>query len=256
MASTGRLADDCSGIDEALGVRGDISFAIHGQLAPVIEILLPPGQSLLADFRSLLSFGETIRTEGSVAGDGTGQRLANAADAEFAQRVILASGEPCTIGAHDLRRYGGRLLVPQPALIAAGPGVSLGLYARFKSLKSPARPNGLELLLAEGSGWLFARSRGDVREMTLAPGQVICARVLAISTLTATVDIDLLDGSESVDAEGLTLPVHIARLRGPGRIWLQSIPFDDDGPAAVPKPSLIEPPATLEEGRPAERQSG
>jgi uncharacterized protein (AIM24 family) len=256
MASTGRLADDCSGIDEALGVRGDISFSIHGQLAPVIEILLPPGQSLLADFRSLLSFGETIRTEGSAAGDGTGQRLANAADAGLAQRVILASGEPCTIGAHDLRRYGGRLLVPQPALIAAGPGVSLGLYARFKSLKSAARPNGLELLLAEGSGWLFARSRGDVREITLAPGEVICARVLAISALTATVDIDLLDGSESVDAEGLTLPVHIARLRGPGRVWLQSIPFDDDGPAAVPKPSLIEPPASLEEGRPAERQSG
>ena len=51
---------------------------------------------------------------------------------------------------------------------------------------------------------------------------MICARVLAISALTATVDIDLLDGSESVDAEGLTLPVHIARLRGPGRIWLQS----------------------------------
>ena len=40
-----------------------------------------------------------------------------------------------------------------------------------KSLKSPARPNGLELLLAEGSGWLFARSRGDVREMTLAPAR-------------------------------------------------------------------------------------
>ena len=63
MASTGPLAGDCSGIDEALGARGDLAFAIHGQLAPVIEILLPPGHSLLADFRSLLSFGETIRTE-------------------------------------------------------------------------------------------------------------------------------------------------------------------------------------------------
>jgi uncharacterized protein (AIM24 family) len=255
MASTGPLAGDRSGIDESLVTRGDISFAIHGQLAPVIEILLPPGQSLLADFRSLLSFGETIRTEGGAARDGTGQRLANA-DGGPAQRVLLASGEPCTIGAYDLRHYGGKLLVAQPAMIAAGPGVSLGLYTRFKSLKSSARPRGLELLLAEGSGWLFARSRGDVREIRLAPAQVLCARVLAISALTATVDIDLLDGSESVDAEGFTLPVHIARLRGPGRVWLQSIPFDDDGPAAVPQPPLFDAGTTLEVARSAERQSG
>jgi uncharacterized protein (AIM24 family) len=255
MASTGPLAGGCSGIDEALAARGDLSFAIHGQLAPVIEILLPPGQSLLADFRSLLSFGETIRTEGGAVRDSTGQRLANA-DGGLAQRVILASGEPCTIGAYDLRHYGGKLLVAQPAMIAAGPGVSLGLYTRFKSLKSPSRPRGLELLLAEGSGWLFARSRGDVSEIRLAPGQVICVRVLAISALTATVDIDLMDGSESIDAEGLTLPVHIARLRGPGRVWLQSIPFDDDAPAALPKPPPVELSATLEEARPAGRQSG
>lgn len=256
MASTGPLTGDYSGIDQALaGARGDLFFAIHGQLAPVIEILLPPGQSLLADFRSLLSFGETIRTEGPAGQDSTGQRLANP-EGGAAQRVILASGEPCSVGAYDLRRYGGKLLVPQPAMIAAGPGVSLGLYTRFRSLKSPARPQGLELLLAEGSGWLFTRSRGDMREIPLAPGQVVCVRVLAISALTATVDIDLLDGSESIDADGLTLPVHIARLRGPGRVWLQSIPFDDDGPAPVPKPSLIELPATLETVRPAGRQSG
>ena len=101
MASTGPLAGDISGIDQAMGARGDFAFAIRGQLAPVIEILLPPGQSLLADFRSLLSFGETIRTEG-VAPESTGQRLANA-DSGIAQRVLLASGEPCTIGAYDLR---------------------------------------------------------------------------------------------------------------------------------------------------------
>ena len=199
--------------------------------------------------------GETIRTEGSVAPETTGQRLANA-DSGIAQRVLLASGEPCTIGAYDLRHYGGRLLVPQPAMIAAGPGVSLGLYARFKSLRSPARPRGLELLLAEGSGWLFARARGDVQEILLTPGQVVCARALAISALTATVDFDLMDGSESVDSEGLPLPVHIARLRGPGRVWLQSIPFDDDGPAALPRPPLFEATASLELPRPAERQSG
>ena len=256
MASTGPLTGDYSGIDQALaGARGDLFFAIHGQLAPVIEILLPPGQSLLADFRSLLSFGETIRTEGPAGQDSTGQRLANP-DGGAAQRVILASGEPCSVGAYDLRRYGGKLLVPQPAMIAAGPGVSLGLYARFKSLRSPARPRGLELLLAEGSGWLFARARGDVQEILLAPGKVVCARALAISALTATVDIDLMDGSESVDSEGLTLPVHIARLRGPGRVWLQSIPFDDDGPAALPRPSLLEATASLDLPRPAERQSG
>ena len=104
MASTGPLTGDYSGIDQALaGARGDLFFAIHGQLAPVIEILLPPGQSLLADFRSLLSFGETIRTEGPAGQDSTGQRLANP-DGGAAQRVILASGEPCSVGAYDLRR--------------------------------------------------------------------------------------------------------------------------------------------------------
>ena len=86
------MAGDCSGIDEAVGARGDLAFAIHGQLAPVIEILLPPGQSLLADFRSL-SFGETIRTEGSVAPESTGQRLANA-DSGIAQRVLPPPASP------------------------------------------------------------------------------------------------------------------------------------------------------------------
>ena len=55
MASTGPLAGDISGIDEAMGARGDLAFAIHGQLAPVIEILLPPGQSLLDTARLLMA---------------------------------------------------------------------------------------------------------------------------------------------------------------------------------------------------------
>ena len=198
MVTSGPLPGAC--YDTFPRVQEDaFAFEIRGQVAPVLEIFLPPGKSLTADPRSLLSVSDA----------GTG----------VARKVLITSGEPCTIGAYDLRRFGGRLLVPRQAVLAAGPNVTLAAYAQFRSLRSADRPRGLELLLAEGPGWLFARARGDVQPLSLIPGEIICARALGLSALTATVDVDLIDQSELV------------RLRGPGRVWLQSIPFESDGPA-------------------------
>jgi uncharacterized protein (AIM24 family) len=77
----------------------------------------------------------------------------------------------------------------------------------------------------EGDGWVFMHVGGAVKEINLAPGEVLHVDTGCLAAMTSTVDFDIMQagGIKTMlfGGEGL----FFAKITGPGKVWLQSLPF-------------------------------
>ena len=77
----------------------------------------------------------------------------------------------------------------------------------------------------EGDGLAFAHSGGYVIERTLQPGETIKLDTGCLVAMTSSVhyNIEMVKGVKTAlfGGEGL----FFATLRGPGKVWVQSLPF-------------------------------
>src|SRR5205807_805756 len=77
----------------------------------------------------------------------------------------------------------------------------------------------------DGDGWAFVHAGGMLIERTLAPGEVLRVDTGCLVALQPAIDYDIeyvgRIKSALFGGEGL----FFATLRGPGRIWLQSLPL-------------------------------
>ena len=77
----------------------------------------------------------------------------------------------------------------------------------------------------DGDGWVFAQMGGTLIERTLAPGEQLHVDTGCIAAFQPSVGFDLegVGGVKSAlfGGEGL----FFARLTGPGKVWIQSLPF-------------------------------
>lgn len=77
----------------------------------------------------------------------------------------------------------------------------------------------------EGDGWVFVHAGGTILEKQLAPGEVLRVDTGCIVAFQPTIDFDIqfVGGIKTAlfGGEGL----FFATLRGPGHVWLQSLPF-------------------------------
>ena len=76
-----------------------------------------------------------------------------------------------------------------------------------------------------GDGWVFIHAGGTLLTRDLQPGEVLRVDTGCVVGFQRTVDFDIqfVGGIKSAvfGGEGL----FFATLRGPGRVWLQSLPF-------------------------------
>jgi hypothetical protein len=77
----------------------------------------------------------------------------------------------------------------------------------------------------EGDGWVFVQMGGTMVERELKAGEELHVDTGCLAAYTPSVDFDLImaGGVKSAlfGGEGL----FFARLRGPGKVWIQSLPF-------------------------------
>ena len=77
----------------------------------------------------------------------------------------------------------------------------------------------------QGDGWAFCHAGGTVVERTLEPGETLRVDTGCVVAYQPTVDFDIKFVGKIKSAlfggEGL----FFATLRGPGRVWLQSLPL-------------------------------
>ncbi|MGI9463760.1 MAG: AIM24 family protein, partial [Aestuariivirgaceae bacterium] len=172
---------------------------------------LEAGEEIVCELSAVMQFDEKIEIHSLSGGPRRMKRLVNS-NATATANVAVMAGCAGRAGVFDLGQHRGRLLCPQDALMAAGPGVAVTVYSRYRSIGA----NGFDLLLLEGRGWAFLHACGNVKDLTLGPGKQAQINVAALAAMSATVDF------EPMRLKVRDVQANFAVLTGPGRVWLQS----------------------------------
>jgi uncharacterized protein (TIGR00266 family) len=229
------------------GVADDIDFEVKGEELQFVEIELDPGESAVAEAGAMVWKDATVGMTtvfGDGSGDqgggfmgkllGAGKRLVTGEslfttvfthNGSGKARVAFAAPVPGAILPLKLSDVGGCLICQKDAFLAAAKGVSIGIEFQRKMLTGLFGGEGFIMQKLEGDGWVFVQMGGTVVERTLAPGEELHVDTGCLAAYTPSVDFDLIaaGGVRSMvfGGEGM----FFVRLRGPGKVWIQSLPF-------------------------------
>ena len=228
-------------------VADDIDFEIKGQELQFLEIELDSGESAVAEAGSFVwkdaSVGMTT-VFGDGSGDagggfmgkllGAGKRLVTGEslfttvfthNGSGKARVAFASPTPGAILPINLGDVGGTLICQKDSFLAAARGVSIGIQFQRRIMTGLFGGEGFIMQRLDGDGWVFVQMGGTLVERELKPGEELHVDTGCLAAYTPSIDFDLVTagGVRSVlfGGEGL----FFARLRGPGKVWIQSLPF-------------------------------
>ena len=230
------------------GVADDIDFEIKGQELQFVEIELDPGESAVAEAGAMVWKDAAIEMT-TVFGDGSqasggggfmdklvgaGKRLVTGESlfttvfthrGHGKARVAFASPTPGAILPIRLADLGGTLICQKDAFLAAAKGVSIGIHFQQKIMTGLFGGEGFIMQRLDGDGWVFVQMGGTVVSRDLQPGEELHVDTGCLAAMTPSIDFDLVRAgsvkSMIFGGEG----VFFARLRGPGRVWIQSLPF-------------------------------
>ncbi len=243
---TSQIADASAGFGNSDYTDG-IDYKIYGVETQFVEIELDPDESAVAEAGAMMykTAGvemETIFGDGANHGNesfmdkllGAGKRLLTNESlftTVFTQqnqgkgRVAFAAPYPGTILALNLADYEGKLICQKDSFLAAAKGVQIGIHFQRKILTGLFGGEGFIMQKLEGDGWVFIHMGGTLRKIELAAGETLHVDTGCLGALTQTVDYDIQQagGVKTMlfGGEG----VFFATLKGPGTVWLQSLPF-------------------------------
>ena len=228
------------------GVADDIDFEIKGQELQFLEIELDPGESAVAEAGAMVwkdapvqmstVFGDGRGNEGGFMGKllGAGKRLVTGESlfttvfthtGSGKARVAFSAPVPGAILPIKLSDVGGGLICQKDSFLAAARGVEIGIHFQRRILTGLFGGEGFIMQRLTGDGWVFVQMGGTIVERQLKPGEELHVDTGCIAAMTPDVDFDIqtVGGVRSMlfGGEGL----FFARLRGPGKVWIQSLPF-------------------------------
>jgi uncharacterized protein (TIGR00266 family) len=229
------------------GIADDIDFEIKGQELQFVEIELDPGESAVAEAGALVWKDAAVGMT-TVFGDGSGQQGGGFMGALLGAgkrlvtgeslfttvfthtgsgkaRVAFAAPTPGNILPLNLGQLGGSLICQKDSFLAAARGVSIGIHFQKRVMTGLFGGEGFIMQKLDGDGWVFVQMGGALVERELKAGEELHVDTGCLAAYTPGVDFDLVmaGGVRSVlfGGEGL----FFARLRGPGKVWIQSLPF-------------------------------
>jgi len=224
----------------------EIDFKILGSEMQFVEVELDPGESAVAEAGSMMYmtpgiqmetlFGDGSQQRSGVMGAllGAGKRLITGESLFMTvftnqgsgkQQVSFAAPYPGKILAMDLKQLGGTLICQKDSFLCAAKGVSIGIAFQRKIGVGLFGGEGFIMQKLEGDGLTFCHAGGTVHPVDLAAGQTLRVDTGCLVALQPTVAYDIQYVGKIKTAlfggEGL----FYAALTGPGRVWLQSLPF-------------------------------
>lgn len=141
------------------------------------------------------------------------------------QQVTFAAPYPGKIIPLDLTMYQGKIICQKDAFLCAARGVSIGIEFQKRLGTGLFGGEGFIMQKLEGDGWAFVHSCGTIIERELNPGEILRIDTGCIEAFTQNVDYDIqfVGGIKNTlfGGEG----VFFAQLTGPGKVWIQSLPF-------------------------------
>lgn len=223
----------------------EIDYRIFGEEMQYVEIELDPNETAVAEPGAFMMMDDGIQMQ-TIFGDGSqqqggllsklfsaGKRMlvgeslfmtAFTNTSHNKKHVSFASPYPGKIIMIDLLRLGGKVICQKDAFLCAAKGVSIGIEFQRKLGTGLFGGEGFIMEKLEGDGLAFLHASGYVLEKELQPGELLKVDTGCIVGFTHTVDYDIqfVGGIKNTlfGGEGL----FFATLRGPGRVWIQSLP--------------------------------
>jgi uncharacterized protein (TIGR00266 family) len=225
----------------------EVDYHIYGDDMQFVEVELDPSEATVAEAGSMMYMDDGIEME-TIFGDGSAQQRSGLMGALMGAGKRLLTGEslfmtvfqnrgqgkkrvafgapyPGKIIALHLAELGGELIAQKDSFLAAAKGVSIGIAFQKKLGVGLFGGEGFIMQRLQGDGWAFVHAGGTLHERNLSPGELIRVDTGCIVAYQPTVsyDVQMVRGIKSAffGGEGL----FFATLRGPGRVWLQSLPF-------------------------------
>lgn len=229
-------------------IAHEIDYQIFGSEMQFVEIELDPQESAVAEAGAMMYMTDGITME-TVFGDGSnasasgglldkmlgaGKRLITGEslfttvftfNGQGKGKVAFASPYPGKIIPLDLRNYNGKIICQKDAFLCAAKGVAIGIEFQKKIGTALFGGEGFIMQNLIGDGLTFVHAGGTIVEKELQAGETLRVDTGCLVALTQTVryDIEFVGGVKSAlfGGEGF----FFATLRGPGHVWLQSLPF-------------------------------
>lgn len=220
-----------------------LDYEILGSSAQSVEIILDPGETVIAEAGAMNYMTEGVRFDTRM-GDGsssgllgklwsagkrmlTGESLfmthfSNAGKGQA--RVAFAAPYPGTVVPIELARIGGTLICQKDAFLCAAHGTRVGISFAKRIGAGFFGGEGFILQKLEGDGLAFVHAGGTVirKELNNEALRLDTGCLVAFSD-GIDYDIGLAGGLKSMlfGGEGILLTT----LKGTGSVWIQSLPF-------------------------------
>src|SRR6478735_2374954 len=225
----------------------EIDYRVIGEELQFVEIELDPNETAIAESGAFMMMDNDIQMN-TIFGDGSqqqssgflgklmsagkrllvGESLFMTAFTNVGQgkkRVSFASPYTGKIIVFDLLKLGGKVIAQKDAFLCAAKGVSIGIQFQRRLGTGIFGGEGFIMEKLEGDGMAFMHAGGYVVERTLAAGELLRVDTGCVVAYTGNIDFDieLVRGVRNwvFGGEGLFFAV----LRGPGKVWIQSLPI-------------------------------
>src|SRR6266498_5486927 len=224
----------------------EIDYHIFGEEMQYVEVELDPGETAIAEPGAFMMMDDGLQME-TLFGDGSqqqgglmnklfsaGKRLlvgenlfmtafTNASQGK--KHVSFASPYPGKIIALDLQQLDGRVICQKDAFLCAAKGVSIGIEFQRRLGTGLFGGEGFIMEKLEGDGMAFVHAGGYVIEKELEAGEILKVDTGCVVGYTSSTDFDIefVRGIRNwmFGGEGLFFAI----LRGPGKVWIQSLPI-------------------------------
>lgn len=212
-----------------------LSYTINGTTLPVVSIQLTPGQRIYSSSGGMSWMTQQVQMETN-SGGGLGKMFRRALSGEslFIADYFVNSGEgeiafsaefPGKIVVLEMQD-GQQMIVQKDSFMCAEKSVDVDMHFRKKLFSGLFGGEGFILQKLTGPGTAFVNFDGEIVEKMLGAGELLRVDTghVAMFEPSVSFDVEMVSGFKNIllGGEGLFL----ATLRGPGRIWLQTMPMN------------------------------
>lgn len=214
----------------------EIDYQIFGDDMQIVEVELDPNEAVQAEAGTMMYMDQDIQMQTSTGG-GIFKGLKRMVTGESffitsflnqgsrKQHVAFGAPYPGKVVALDLQKLGGSFLCQKDAFLCAAQGIEIEVAFTKKIGAGLFGGEGFILQRLQGSGYAFVHAGGTIIERHLESGESLRVDTGCLAAFSPTVsyDIQFIGGFRNAlfGGEG----VFLARLTGPGLVYLQSLPF-------------------------------
>lgn len=225
----------------------EIDYRIYGEELQFVEVELDPNETVVAEAGSFMMMDADIEMN-TIFGDGSQQQSGGILGKLMGAGKRLLTGESLFMTAFtnmghskrcasfaapytgkiiplDLSLLQGKVIAQKDAFLCAAKGVSVGIQFQRKLGTGLFGGEGFIMQKLEGDGMAFVHAGGYVIEKELKAGEFLKIDTGCVVAYTSTIDFDIefVKGVRNFifGGEGL----FFARLTGPGKVWIQSLPI-------------------------------